>query len=54
MMMYGSFFGHLVNRTPPDPSGFPVAVVLVVKAVMLAVCIAALTATLRQGPDDGA
>ena len=54
MMMYGSFFGHLVNRGPPDPSGFPVNVVLFVKAIMLAVCMGGLIATLRRGPDDGA
>jgi hypothetical protein len=49
MMMYGSFFGQLVNRAAPDASGLPVVFVLAVKAILFAVCLAALAVTLRQG-----
>jgi hypothetical protein len=51
-MMYGSFFGHLVNRAAPDPSGVPVVVVLVVKAVLLVACLTGLIASLRRSRAD--
>jgi H+/Cl- antiporter ClcA len=50
MMMFGSFFGQLVEHRAPDPSGLPTTFVLAVKAIMFAVCAAALTATLRSTP----
>jgi Kef-type K+ transport system membrane component KefB len=49
MMMYGSFFGQLINRAAPDASGLPTVFVLAVKAVLFAVCLACLVVTLRSG-----
>jgi hypothetical protein len=41
-MMYGSFFLQLGNPLGPDPSGFPLALVLLVKGIMLATCVSGL------------
>jgi hypothetical protein len=53
MMMYGSFFGQLINRAAPDASGLPTTFVLGVKAVLFAICLAGLAVTLRRGPASG-
>src|SRR5262245_2441890 len=48
MMMFLSLFGQLVGHFASDPSGLPIAVVISVKVILLAVCVAALAATLRS------
>src|SRR5262245_38165892 len=50
MMMFGSLFGQLVGHFAADPSGLPIAVVLSVKAILFAACLACLAATLRSSP----
>jgi hypothetical protein len=51
MMMFSSLFGQLVGHFASDPSGLPIAVVISVKAILLAVCAAGLAATLRSAPE---
>jgi hypothetical protein len=51
-MMFGSFFGQLMQHHAPDPSGVPTSCVVAFKGVLFALCIAGLTATLRSH-DDG-
>jgi hypothetical protein len=47
-MMYGSFFGQLLELSRPDASGLPPRLVVGVKAVLLALCTLGLLGGLRR------
>ena len=47
-MMYGSFFGQLMELARPDASGLPSRFVVGVKAVLLALCLLGLVGALRK------
>jgi catechol 2,3-dioxygenase-like lactoylglutathione lyase family enzyme len=46
-MMFGSFFGQLTDPHGPDPSGAATSLVVAVKGLMFALCLAGLVASLR-------
>jgi hypothetical protein len=46
-MMFGSFFGQLTDGRGVDPSGAATSVVVGVKGMMLALCVAGLVTSLR-------
>ena len=45
---YGSFFGQLEAGAPLDVSGTPTSVVLAIKGVLYAICIACLVLSVRS------
>jgi hypothetical protein len=45
-MMWGSFFGQLLEPSGPDPSGEPNLVVVAFKAVLFGLCVVGLVASL--------
>jgi hypothetical protein len=47
-MMYGSFFGQLMELNLPDASGLPSRFVVGVKAILLALCALGLVGALRR------
>jgi hypothetical protein len=47
-MMYGSFFGQLMELSRPDASGLPSRLVVGVKALLLALCVLGLVGGLRR------
>lgn len=49
-MMYGSFFGQLMEVTRPDASGLPAPFVVGVKAVLLVLCVLGLVGAVRKVP----
>ena len=52
-MAYMSFFGTLMELSQPDPSGVSTVTVAAIKALMLAVALAALAGALRSKPLAG-
>jgi uncharacterized membrane protein len=49
-MMYGSFFGQLMEIARPDASGLPAPFVVGVKAVLLVLCVLGLVGAVRKVP----
>jgi hypothetical protein len=47
-IMFGSFFGQLVDLGSVDPSGIPSASVVAVKGIVFSVCLLGLVGALRQ------
>lgn len=45
-MMYSSFFGQLMHMGEPDPSGYAHWLVVLVKGILLAACVAGLAGAL--------
>jgi hypothetical protein len=47
-MMFGSFFGQLVEHSASDPSGLATSCIVAVKGVMFTTCVAGLVTALRS------